>query len=67
MGMEPVDMDAVDRMGAETAAQSEEGAQNIGGALRNLFGGGEGRTAAFAQGALAGRALSTGAGARAIP
>lgn len=34
MGMTPVDMSAVDRMGDETAAQSEEGAERIGDAVR---------------------------------
>jgi len=62
MGMEPVDMSAVDRMGDETAAQSEQGAQNLGDALHSFGDATGGRTAAFTQGALAGRAVPASKG-----
>jgi len=52
---QPHDMDAIDAMGAETAARSEEGAANIGDALRKLAGSSDGRSAAFTQGVAAGR------------
>ena len=53
MGMTPVDMAAVDCMGDETAARSEEGAENIGEAIRKTFPAPESRSANFEQGALA--------------
>lgn len=53
--MTPVDMSAVDRMGDETAARSEEGAQQVGDAIRKNLPAPESRSASFGQGALEGR------------
>lgn len=47
MGMTPVNMPAVDRMGDETAAQSEQGAENIGDAVRKNLHAPESRSAIF--------------------
>lgn len=51
----PVDMDAVDRMGAETAARSEQGVQLAEDGLRKFAGALEGRSGSFTQGAVEGR------------
>lgn len=73
MGMgpgQPVDLDVVDRMGQETAARSEQGAQLAEDGVRKFMGALESRSAAFAQGALAGRVApvpSIGSASRTAP
>lgn len=62
---EPVDMAAVDRMGDETAARSEEGAEKIGDAIRSALPAPESRTASFGQGAIEGRSIPAATGGRA--
>lgn len=52
---QPVDLDVVDRMGADTAQRSEQGAQLAEDGLRKFGSALESRSAAFTQGALAGR------------
>lgn len=56
MGMNPVDLDAVDAMAA-TATEGAEAGDRMWQGLQDGFlrSGGTGRTGAFAQGALAGR------------
>ncbi|MFJ3672058.1 hypothetical protein ACIPSE_36950 [Streptomyces sp. NPDC090106] len=54
MGMEPVNMKAVDEMGADTAARSEQGLQNA----RDISEGfQEGRRRSFGQGFQEGRQM----------
>ncbi len=70
MGMNPVDLDVVDRMGADTAQRSEQGAQLAESGLGKLGRALESRSAAFTQGALAGRVapvLSIGSTSRTAP
>ncbi len=58
MGMgpgQPVDLDVIDRMGADTAQRSEQGAQLVENGLGKVGSALESRSAAFTQGALAGR------------
>lgn len=55
MGMEPVDMSVIDRIGDDTAARSEQGWRNIEEFERRAFSAPESRTASFGQGAAAGR------------
>jgi len=69
---QPVDMDAVDAMGAETAARGEQGVQLAEDGLRKFAGALEGRTANFGQGAVEARgyqAIEGGLGStfKAIP
>ncbi len=59
MGMTPVDMAAVDRMGDETAARSEEGLRNSQEAVFRNLPAPESRTASFGQGQTEGREVAT--------
>jgi hypothetical protein len=68
--MNPVDLDVVDRMGADTAQRSEQGAQLAEDGLRDIGNALESRSAAFAQGAASGRVApvpSIGSAARTAP
>ncbi len=70
MGMNPVDLDVVDRMGADTAARSEQGAQLAEDGMRDIGNALESRSAAFSQGAASGRVApvsSIGSAARTAP
>jgi hypothetical protein len=68
MGMTPVDMGAVDDMGADTAAQSEEGARKLGDAAHGLMEAAESRTERFGAGASEARqAVGIATAVKALP